>query len=107
MEEEKAHQDQVSVLSHMHLQLAEEVRAQSQEIWHLLALVEKQQEAIKCLSSPKSPTRELRTISSHSGSWLDIMMNKICNLIPGTVNTRQGTAVAPNSPALGPVVNRE
>ena len=41
------HHEQVSVLSHMHLQQAEEVKAQSQEICHLLALVEQQQEAIK------------------------------------------------------------
>ena len=40
MEEEMTHQEQVSVLSHMHLQQAEEVKSQSQEIYHLLALVE-------------------------------------------------------------------
>ena len=51
MEEEMTHHKQVSVLSHMHLQQAEEMKAQSQEMHHLSALVEEQQEAIKRLSS--------------------------------------------------------
>ena len=42
MEEEMTHQDEVSVLLHMCLQQVEEVKAQSQEIHHLLALVEQQ-----------------------------------------------------------------
>ena len=66
MEEEMAHEAQVLILSDMHLQQTEEVRAQSQEIWHLSALVKKKKKAIEHLSSPKSPTRELRTMSSHS-----------------------------------------
>ena len=37
--EEMTHQEQVSVLSQMHLQQAEEVKAQSEEIRCLLALV--------------------------------------------------------------------
>ena len=47
--------EQVSVLSWMNLQQAEEVKAQNQEIHHLSALVEKQQEAIQKLSSPCRP----------------------------------------------------
>ena len=47
MEEKMIHHKQVSVLSHMHLQQVEEVKAQSQEIRCLSALVEEQQEAIK------------------------------------------------------------
>ena len=42
MEEEMTHQEQVSVLSWMQLQQVEEVKAQSQEIQCLLALVEQQ-----------------------------------------------------------------
>ena len=34
MEEGMTHCEQVSVLSHMHLQWVEDVKAQSQEIWH-------------------------------------------------------------------------
>ena len=42
----------------MHLQQVEEVKAQSQEIQHLLPLVELHQEGIQKLTYPKSPTRE-------------------------------------------------
>ena len=85
-EEEMTHQEQVSVLSQMHLQQMEEVKVQSQEIWHLSALVEQQQEAIKQLASPKSPTREPRAMTPHS--WLDIMREEIFKLMPGMVTTR-------------------
>ena len=79
------HHKQVSVLSHMHLQQVEEVKAQSQEIQCLSALVEQQQGAIQKLTHPKSPTREL---TSESEFQLDIMQEEIFILIPGTVNTR-------------------
>ena len=77
----------MSVLSQMHLQQVEEVRAQSQEIRCLLALVEKQK-AIELMNSPKSPARELRRTSSCPESQLDAMMDRIFNLIPGTVSMR-------------------
>ena len=51
LEEEMTHREQVSVLSCMHLQQAEEVKAQSQEIRRLLALVKQQQQAIKSSES--------------------------------------------------------
>ena len=54
MEEEMTHHEQVSVLSCMHLQQVEEVKAQSQEICCLLVLDEQQQEAIKIIYSSKS-----------------------------------------------------
>ena len=60
MEEEMVHQEQMSVLSQMLLQQAEEVKAQSQEIRH----IKKQQEAIEKLTSPHSPPREAPAISS-------------------------------------------
>ena len=40
------------------------MKALSQEIQHLLALIKQQQEAIKQLASPGSPTREPRTMTS-------------------------------------------
>ena len=43
IEEEMAHQTQVLVLSHLHLQQAEEIKSQSNEIWCLSTLLEKQQ----------------------------------------------------------------
>ena len=91
MEKEMTHHEQVSVLSCMHLQQVEEVKAQSQEICQLLALVQEQQEAIKTLtelSNPQSPPRTPRASTSCLESWLDVMWKEIFNLILGTVNTR-------------------
>ena len=101
-----AHQEQVSILSHMHLQQVEDVRAQSQEIQCLYVLVKKQQEAIEHLSIPKGPTRHPWTMSSHSKSWFNIMRDEIFNIILRTVNMRQDIAVASNSPSVAPIVNR-
>ena len=81
------HREQVSVLSRMHLQQAEEVKSQSQEIHHLSALVEQQQEAIQKLMSPHSPPRKPRAVPSCSESRLDAMWEEVFNLVPGTVNT--------------------
>ena len=104
------HREQVSVLSHMHLQQVKEVKDQSQEIHHLSALVEQQQEAIKKLSelsSPQSPPRTLIASTSHSESWLDVMQEEIFNLILGMVNTRRGTAVASYSTTMAtPIINK-
>ena len=107
MEEELTHREQVSVLSHMHLQQAEEGKAQSQEIRWLSALVEQQQQAIKKLRSPQNPPRESRAFPSCSESWLDDMREEIFNLILGTVNTMRGTAVSHNTTmASAPMVNK-
>ena len=82
MEEETTHHEQVSVLSGMHLQQAEEVKAQSQEIRCLLALVGKQHEAIeKLITSPHSPPREPRAVSSCSETWLDAMGEEVFNMV--------------------------
>ena len=91
----------------MHLQQVEEVKAQSQEIRCLLALAEKNQEAIQKLSCPHSPPRETRATTSCSESWLDVMPEGSINLILGTVNTGRGTAVLHNTTmATAPIINR-
>ena len=77
MEEEMTHCEQVSVLSHMHLQQVEEVKVQSQEIHCLLALVEEQQEAIKTFSSCQSPPTTPWGSTSCSDSQLDVMWEEI------------------------------
>ena len=106
LEEEMTHIEQVSVLSRIHLQQGEEVKAQSQEI-HLLALVEHQQEAIQRLMSPCSPPREPRAVPSSSESQLDAMWEEVFNLVPGTVNTMCGTAVSHNTVITNtPMVNQ-
>ena len=53
VEEEMAHQTQVSVLSHLHLRQAEEIRAQSDEIKRLSTLLKDQQTLLK--ASPGEP----------------------------------------------------
>ena len=99
------HREQASVLFQMHLQQAEKVKAQSQEIQCLSAPVEKQQEAIQKLTSPCSPPRERVAIPLQS--QLEAMSEEAFNVVPGTVNTMQGTAVLCNTmKASAPVVNR-
>ena len=44
---------------------------------------------------------------SHSELMLNIMRDDIFNLIPGTVNTRQGAAVASYSPTVAPMLNKD
>ena len=76
MEEEMTHHEQVSVLSHKHLQQAEKVKPLSKEIRHLLTLVEEQQGAIKKLTqlaSPQSPPRTPRAATSGSEARIDVM----------------------------------
>ena len=89
----------MSVVSHMHLQQAEEVKSQSQEIRRLLALVEKQQLAIEKLTNPQNSNLpwESRAFQSHSESLLDDMREEIFNLILGMVNTVRGMAVSHNT----------
>ena len=81
MEEEMTHHEQVSVLPRMHLQQVEEVKAQSQEIRWLLALVEQQQKAIESLTSPQIPPWELRAVPSHSETQLDAIREEVFNII--------------------------
>ena len=71
----------------MHLQQVEEVKSQSQEIQCLLALVEKQQEAIQKLISPHSLPREATAIPSCPQSQLEGMRDEAFNVVPGTINT--------------------
>ena len=97
LEEEMTHREQLSVLSCMHLQHAEEVKAQSQEFRRLSALVKQQQQAIEKLTSPQNLPRESRAFSSHSESQLDDMREEIFNLIPRTMNTVRGAAVSHNT----------
>ena len=91
------HREQVSVLSHMDIQQAEEEKVQSQEIRGLSALVKQQQQAIEILTSPQNPFRESRAFPFHSESRLDDMREEIFNLIPRTVNTVRGAAVSHNT----------
>ena len=95
------------MLPQLHLQQAEEVRAQSQEIRCLSALVEKQQKAIEQLTSPHSPPRESTAVPSCSETQLDAMRKEVFNMVLGTVNTMRDPAVLWNTTmASVPVVNK-
>ena len=101
------HHEQVSVLSRMHLQQVEEVKAQSQEIRQLLALVGQQQKAIENLTSLCSPPREPRAVPLHSETKLDAMRGEVFNIILGTVNTMRGAAESCNTTMTSaPVVDK-
>ena len=54
IEEEMAHRTQVSVLSHLHLQQAKEIKSQSEEIRHLSTLLEKQQAILERVQEQQS-----------------------------------------------------
>ena len=56
VEEEMAHWTQVSVVSHLHLRQAEEIRAQSGEIKRLSTLLEKQQTLLEQESQKQQST---------------------------------------------------
>ena len=91
----------------MHLQQAEEVKAQSQEIRHLLALVKQQQEAMEKLTSPHSSPKEPVAISSHPQSRIEAMREEAFNVVLGTVNTMQGAVVLQNTTMTSAsIVNR-
>ena len=94
VEEEMAHQAQVSVLSHLHLRQAEEIRAQSDEIKRLSTLLEKQQTLLEQVQEnqrqsnvssaqrPQPPTSRLSKLQQEAFQYL-----------PGTVNVRHGTGI--------------
>ena len=97
LEEEMTHRVQVSVLSGMHLQQVEEVKAQSQEIRRLLALVKQQQLAIEKLTNPQNPPWESKAFQSCSEAQTDNMREEIFNFILGTVNTVRHAVVSHNT----------
>ena len=59
IEEEMAHWTQVSVLSHLHLQQAKEIKSQSNEIRHLSTLLEKQQAVLERVQEQQSRMPEI------------------------------------------------
>ena len=85
VEEEMAHWTQVSVLSHLHLKQAEEIRAQSNKIKRLSTLLEKQNQRLSSVSPAQRaqpPTSRLSELQQEAFQYL-----------PGTVNVRCGTGI--------------
>ena len=94
VEEEMPHWMQVSVLLHLHLRQAEEIKAQSDEIKRLLTLLEKQQtllEQVQEQQQQSSVSQVQRT--QPSTSWLNELQREAFEILPGTVNVRHGTGI--------------
>ena len=92
--EEKVHQTQVSVLSHLHLRQAEEIKAQSDEIKRLSTLLEKQetlQEQVEEKQQQSSVSSVQR--AQPSTSQLHELQREAFEILPGTVNVRRGTGI--------------
>ena len=89
-----AHQTQVSVLSHLHLRQAEEIKAQSDEIKRLSTLLEKQQTLLEQIQ--ENPRQS--SVSSAQGarpptSRLSELQQEAFQYLLGTVNVRCGTGI--------------
>ena len=86
-----AHQTQVLVLSHLHLQQAEEIKSQSDEIRHLSTLLEKQQAILERVQEQQSrmPERPVPPMDR-----IEELQREAFNVLPGTINARRGAAVA-------------
>ena len=94
VEEEMAHQMQVSVLSHLHLRQAEEINVQSDEIKRLSTLLEKQQTLLEQVLEKQqwSSVSSVQRVQT-STSWLNELQQEAFEILPGTVNVRHGTGI--------------
>ena len=91
IEEEMAHWTQVSVLSHLHLQQAKEIKSQSDEIRHLSTLLEKQQAILERVQEQQSRMPEMPVpLTNH----IEELQREAFNILPGVVNARRGAALA-------------
>ena len=89
VEEEMAHWTQVSVLSQLHLQQAKEIKSQSDEIRHLSTLLEKQQAILERVQEQQSQMPVPQNLTSR----IEELLREACNILPGTVNARQGAGL--------------
>ena len=86
-----AHQTQVSVLSHLHLQQAKEIKSQFDEIRHLSTLLEKQQAILERVQEQQ---RRMPEIPIPPTNRIEELQREAFNILPGTVNARRGAALA-------------
>ena len=89
VEEEMAHQTQVSVLSHLHLRQAEEIRAQSDEIKRLSTLLKEQQTLLEQVQeNQKQVSASVAQKAQPPTSRLSELQQEVFQYLPGTVNAR-------------------
>ena len=91
IEEEMAHQTQISALSQLHIQQAEEIKSQSDDIRHLSTLLEKQQ---AILEKVQEQQRRMPQIPVTPMNRIEELQREAFNILPGMVNARRGVAVA-------------
>ena len=89
VEEEMAHRTQVSVLSHLHLRQAEEIRAQSDEIKRLSSLLKEQQTLLEQVQeTQKQVSASVAQKAQPPRSRLSELQEEVFQYLPGTVNAR-------------------
>ena len=94
VEEEMAQQTQVSVLSHLHLRQAEEIRAQSNKIKRLSTLLEKQQTLLEQVQENQKQSSDSSAQKAHPPtSRLNELQQEAFQYLPGTVNVRCRTGI--------------
>ena len=94
VEEEMAHWMQVSVLLHLHLWQAEEIKTQSNEIKRLSTLLERQQTLLEQVRKQQwqSSVSQVPRVQPPT-SWLNKLQWEAFEILPGTVNVRHGTGI--------------
>ena len=94
VKEEMAHRTQVSVLSHLHLRQAEEIRAQSGEIKRLSTLLKEQQTLLEQVQeNQKQVSASVAQKAQPPRSRLSELQQEAFQYLPGTVNVRRGTGI--------------
>ena len=89
-----AHRTQVSVLSHLHLRQAEEIKVQSNEIKRLSTLLEKQQTLLEQVQeSQKQQSASVAQRVQPPTSRLSELQQEAFQYLPGTVNVRHRTRI--------------
>ena len=94
VEEEMAHWTQVSVLSHLHLRQAEEIKAQSDEIKRLSTLLEKQQTLLEQVQEIQKQSSVSSTQRAQPPtSRLSELQQEAFQHLLGTINVRHRTGI--------------
>ena len=91
IEEEMAHWTQVLVLSQLHLQQAEEIKPQSEEIRWLSTLLEKQQAILERVQEQQSRVPEVPVPPVNR---LQELQREAFDILPSTVNAKRGASAA-------------
>ena len=92
-----AHWTQVLVLSQLHLQQAEEIKTQSEEIRWLSTLLEKQQAILERVQEQQSRVPE---IPVPPVDRIQELQREAFDILPGTVNAKRGAAAVHASEIL-------